>query len=143
MQVSLSPETAALLKTELAAISTTYLNLSMPSWGTNTATPRPILGHVSPQLDRRAIQSNIAFTPEDQAPIHCSGQRVDTAHLQRYRGVMIRGYDTSALHWKDEILRIRRLEAEIADMQKEIDRLKREALASEERSRRFRRWGGV
>ncbi len=35
---------------------------------------------------------------------------------------MFRGYDTSALHWKDEILRIRHLEAEIADMQKEIDR---------------------
>ena len=35
---------------------------------------------------------------------------------------MFRGYDTSALHWKDEISRIRHLEAEIADMQKEIDR---------------------
>jgi len=30
---SLSPETAEPLKTELAAISATYLNLSMPSWG--------------------------------------------------------------------------------------------------------------
>ncbi len=28
------------LKTELAAKSITYLNLSMPSWGTNTASPR-------------------------------------------------------------------------------------------------------
>ena len=39
MQVSLSPETAAPPKTELAAISTTYLNLSMLSWGTDTASP--------------------------------------------------------------------------------------------------------
>jgi len=38
---------------------------------------------------------------------------------------MIRGYDTPALHWKDEILRIRHLEAEIAYMQKDIDRSRR------------------
>ncbi len=43
---------------------------------------------------------------------------------------MIRGYDTSALHWKDEILRIRHLEAEIAYMQKEIDRQKQKAVAA-------------
>ena len=36
---NLSPETAAPLKTELPAISTTYLNLSMPFWGTKTASP--------------------------------------------------------------------------------------------------------
>ncbi len=36
--------------------------------------------------------------------------------------LMIRVYDSSALHWKDEILRIRHLGAEIAAMQKEIDR---------------------
>ncbi len=37
---------------------------------------------------------------------------------------MIRVYDTNALWRHDEILRIRHLEAEIADMQKEIDILK-------------------
>ncbi len=37
---------------------------------------------------------------------------------------MIRGYDTSSLHWKDEILRIRHLEAEIASIQKKIERQK-------------------
>ncbi len=86
MQVSLSLEAAEPLKTELAAISPTYLNLSMPSWGTNTATlaaylpigPQPILGHVCLNLDSRAIQSNIAFTLRDQPPIHCSGRGVDT-----------------------------------------------------------------
>ena len=74
IQVSLSPETAAPLKTELAAKSTTYLNLSMPSWGTNT----PSSGSLSPywpavypgpcclQLDRRAILSNIALRLEHQ-----------------------------------------------------------------------------
>ena len=46
---------------------------------------------------------------------------------------MFCGYDTSALHWKDEILRIRHLEAEIASMQKEIDRQKEKAVAAEER----------
>jgi len=50
---------------------------------------------------------------------------------------MIRGYDTSALHWKDEILRIRHLEAEIAGMQKEIDRQKEKAVAAEERFQRL------
>ncbi len=34
---------------------------------------------------------------------------------------MIRVYDTNALWRHDEIIRIRYLEAEIADMQKEID----------------------
>ncbi len=53
--------------------------------------------------------------------------------LSSSRGTMIRGYDTSALHWKHEILRIRHLEAEIADMQKEIDRQKQKAVAAEER----------
>ncbi len=38
---------------------------------------------------------------------------------------MIRVYDTNALWRHDEILRIRHLEAEIADMQKEIDRSRR------------------
>ncbi len=39
---------------------------------------------------------------------------------------MFRGYDTSALHWKDEILRIRHLEAEIAALQKEMEEIKRD-----------------
>ncbi len=46
---------------------------------------------------------------------------------------MIRVYDTNALWRHDEILRIRHLEAEIADMQKEIDRQKEKAADSEER----------
>ncbi len=56
---------------------------------------------------------------------------------------MIPGYDTSALHWKDEILRIRHLEAEIADMQKEIDRQKQKAVAAEERLQRTKKWLGI
>jgi len=55
---------------------------------------------------------------------------------------MIRGYDTSALHWKDEILRIRHLEAEIAYMQKEIDRQKQKAVAAVERLERTKKWVG-
>ncbi|MCH7915709.1 MAG: hypothetical protein IH856_22180 [Deltaproteobacteria bacterium] len=38
---------------------------------------------------------------------------------------MIRVYDTNALWRHDEILRIRHLEAEIAYMQKDIDRSRR------------------
>ncbi len=68
MQISLSPEAAAPLKTELAAISTTYLNLSMPSWGQTLPalaaylpiSPQPILGHVFLQLDSRAIPFNVS-----------------------------------------------------------------------------------
>ncbi|MCZ6620767.1 MAG: hypothetical protein O7C72_02540 [Deltaproteobacteria bacterium] len=56
---------------------------------------------------------------------------------------MIRVYDTSALHWKDEMLRIRHLEAEIADMQKEIDRQKEKAVAAEERFQRTKKWLGI
>ncbi len=46
---------------------------------------------------------------------------------------MIRVYDTNALWRHDEILRIRHLEAEIANMQKVIDRQKQEAVAASER----------
>ena len=56
---------------------------------------------------------------------------------------MIRGYDTSALHWKDEILRIRHLEVEIADMQEEIERQKQKAVAANERLERTKKWLGI
>ncbi len=49
---------------------------------------------------------------------------------------MWRGYDTNALWWHDEILRIRHLEAEIADMQKDIERQKQKAVAANERLER-------
>ncbi len=56
---------------------------------------------------------------------------------------MIRVYDTNAQWRHDEILRIRHLEARIADMQKEIDRQKQKAVAAMERLRRFKKWAGV
>ena len=56
---------------------------------------------------------------------------------------MIRVYDTNALWRHDEILRIRHLEAEIADMQKEIDRQKEKAVAVEERIQRLKRKRGI
>ncbi len=56
---------------------------------------------------------------------------------------MIHGYDTSSLHWKDEILRIRHLETEIADMQKEINRQKQKAVAAMERLERTKKWLGI
>jgi len=56
---------------------------------------------------------------------------------------MIRGYDTSTLHWKDEILRIRHMEAEIAYMQKEIDRQKEKAVAAMERLEKTKKWPGI
>ena len=43
---------------------------------------------------------------------------------------MFRVYDTNVLWRHDEILRIRHLEAEIADMQKDIDRQKEQAVAA-------------
>jgi len=56
---------------------------------------------------------------------------------------MIRVYDTNALWRHDEILRIRHLEAEIADMQKEIDRQKQEAVASNDRLERLMKEMGI
>jgi len=55
---------------------------------------------------------------------------------------MIRVYDTNALWRHDEIIRIRHQEAEIADMQKEIDRQKQKAVAAMERLEEQRSgWG--
>ncbi len=56
---------------------------------------------------------------------------------------MIRVYDTNALWRYDEILRIRHLEAEIADMQKDIDRQKQKAVAAMERLERTKKWLGI
>ncbi len=56
---------------------------------------------------------------------------------------MIRGFDTNALWRHDEIIRIRHLEADIADMQKEIDRQKEKAVAAEERLQRTKKWLGI
>ncbi len=56
---------------------------------------------------------------------------------------MFRVYDTNALWRHDEILRIRHLEAEIAAMQKEIDRQKQKAVAAVERLERTKKWLGI
>ncbi len=56
---------------------------------------------------------------------------------------MIRGYDTNALWQHDEILRIRHLEAEIADMQKEIEKQKEKAFGAVERLERTKKWLGI
>jgi len=53
---------------------------------------------------------------------------------------MIRTYDTNALWRHDETLRIRHLEAEIADMQKDIERQKEKAVAAVERLERTKNW---
>jgi len=75
-------------------------------------------------LDRRAILSNIAFISKYQVSIHCSGRGVDTAHPQRYRGVMWRGYDSGVVLREDIIERMRQYYAEIEQLQKEIDEVK-------------------
>ncbi len=59
------------------------------------------------------------------------------------RGSISRAYDTNALWRDDEILRIRHLEAEIADMQKEIERQKEKAVAAVERLERTKKWLGI
>ncbi len=56
---------------------------------------------------------------------------------------MIRAYDTNALWRHDEILRIMHLEAEIADMQKEIDIQKQKAVAAEESFQRLKKEMGI
>jgi len=56
---------------------------------------------------------------------------------------MIRVYDTNTLWRHDEIIRIRHLETEIADMQKEIDRQKEKAVAAMERFQRTKKRLGI
>ena len=56
---------------------------------------------------------------------------------------MNRVYDTNILWLHDEIIRIRHLEAEIADMQKDIDRQKEKAVAAVERLERTKKWLGI
>ncbi len=56
---------------------------------------------------------------------------------------MIRVYDTNALWRPDEIIRIRHLEAESADMQKDIVRQKQKAVAAVERLERTKKWLGI
>ncbi len=56
---------------------------------------------------------------------------------------MFRGYDTNALWRHDEILRIRHLGAEIAEMQKDIERQKQKAVAAMERLERTKKWLGI
>jgi len=56
---------------------------------------------------------------------------------------VFRGYDTNALWRHDEILRIRHMEAENADKQKEIDRQKQMAAAANERLERTKKWLGI
>ena len=56
---------------------------------------------------------------------------------------MFRVYDTNVLWRHDEILRIRHLEAEIADMQKDIDRQKQKAVAANDRLERTKKWLGI
>ena len=56
---------------------------------------------------------------------------------------MIRVYDTNALWRHDESIRIRHLEAEIADMHKVIDRQKQKAVAANERLERTKKLLGI
>jgi hypothetical protein len=56
---------------------------------------------------------------------------------------MTRVYDSNALWRHDEILRIRHLEAEIAAIQRSIDRQKQKAVAAEERFQRTKKWLGI
>ncbi len=56
---------------------------------------------------------------------------------------MIRGYDTNALWRHDEILRIRHMEAEIAALQKDIDRQKQKAVAANEHLERLMKEMGL
>ena len=56
---------------------------------------------------------------------------------------MIRGYDTSALFREDTLERIRHLEAEIAELQKEMEEREKEAAVIERRIQKLKREMGV
>jgi len=74
-----------------------------------------------------------------------SGSPTETALVLRRPPLFstLRIYDTNALWRHDEILRIRHLEAEIADMQKEIDKQKQKAVAAEEHFQRTKKWPDI
>jgi len=74
-----------------------------------------------------------------------SGSPTETALVLRRPPLFstLRVYDTNALWRHDEIIRIRHLEAEIADMQKEIDRQKEKAVAANERLERLMKEMGI
>ncbi len=55
----------------------------------------------------------------------------------------LRIYDTNALWRHDEILRIRNLEAEIAALQKDIERRKQKAVAANERLEKLMKEMGI
>ncbi len=57
--------------------------------------------------------------------------------------IPVRVYDTNALWRHEEILRIRHLEAEIASMQKDIDRQKQKAVVANERLERLMKEMGI
>jgi len=56
---------------------------------------------------------------------------------------MTPGYDTSALFREDTILRIRHLEAEIAELQKEMEEREKETAVSENRIQRLKKETGI
>ena len=56
---------------------------------------------------------------------------------------MIRGYDTSQLFREDTIERIKHLNAEIAELQKEMEKTENEVALSEERIQRLKKEMGI
>ncbi len=56
---------------------------------------------------------------------------------------MIRGYDSGKVLREDIIERVRHLREEITDLQKESERLKQKAVATEERFQRLKKWLGI
>ena len=52
---------------------------------------------------------------------------------------MIRGYDTSALFREDTIERIKHLNAEIAELQKSMEKTEKEVAASEKRIQKLKK----
>ena len=56
---------------------------------------------------------------------------------------MIRGYDSSALYREDTLERIRHLNAEIAEMQKEMERREEETAVSERRIQKLKKELGI
>ena len=56
---------------------------------------------------------------------------------------MFRGYDSSALFWEDTLERIKHLNAEIAELQKEMKEREKETAVREERIRKLKRAGTI
>ncbi len=106
IQVSLSPEAAELIKTELTAISSTHPSFLMSFWGTNTASPGSLSpywpaaypGPCLPTIGQKGYFSQISpSSREIKLQSNVRGEGLTPTTPTDKWALVIRAYDTPAL----------------------------------------------